>query len=186
MREIYFHEDDYCQQQLLPREATSRAESELQKIGEFSKAHRDPDGAGWTDVYVREEGPLEFVTLKMKREELAAAVKPYLPPFDVVYTGYSSYRTLCENTAAWGNSSECVMFADWDENGIVCNVWVSFFEREEKLLLAASKAVAALGKLRPLVYVDWAWDYTCETTEEETFLSKLRSKLDTIAAATRK
>jgi len=184
MREIYFHEDDYCEQQLLPCDATAHAEAELQKIGEFSEIHRDPNGAGWTDIYVREEGALEFSTLKMKREELAAAVEPYLQPFKTVYTGYSSHRELCENTGAWGESSLCALFANWDENGIIRNIWMSFFEREEKSLLAATKAVVALGKLRPLTYVDWAWDYTCEISEEEPFLSKLRSKLDAIAEKT--
>jgi hypothetical protein len=35
-REIYFHEDDYCQQELLPREAAGYAETELKKAGDFA------------------------------------------------------------------------------------------------------------------------------------------------------
>jgi hypothetical protein len=49
-REIYFHEDDYCQQQLLPREASAYARAEVQKIGEFAESHRVPGGRGWTDI----------------------------------------------------------------------------------------------------------------------------------------
>ena len=37
MPEIYFHEDDYCQQQLLPREAVAYVTAELGKIDEFDE-----------------------------------------------------------------------------------------------------------------------------------------------------
>ena len=36
-REIYFHEDDYCQQELLPRESLAYAEAEVKKVAEFAE-----------------------------------------------------------------------------------------------------------------------------------------------------
>jgi hypothetical protein len=30
------------------------------------------------------------------------------------------------------------------------------------------------------IYVDWAWDHTCELNDEEVFASLLRKKLNTI------
>jgi hypothetical protein len=185
-REIYFHEDDYCQQQLLPRSATAHAVAEVKKIGEFADAHQVQGGLGWTDVYVRQEAPPEFRTLNLKREDLAAIVSPILPVFDIVYTGYSSHREKCEKTAAWGRSQQCALFADWDDDGMVANVWAEFFDREEDSIRAASKAVTALGKVHPLVYVDWAWGYTCDASEEEAFASMLRTKLQTIAENAKK
>lgn len=185
-RKIYFHEDDYCQQQLLPREATAHVVAEVKKIGEFADAHRVPGGPGWTDMYVRQEAPAEIRTLKMKREDLAAVVLPFLPAFDVVYTGYSSYREQCKKTAAWGRSQQCALFADWDDDGIVANVWAELFDRDEDSIRAASKAVSVLGRVHPLVYVDWAWGYTCDASEEETFASMLRTKLQTIAENAKK
>ena len=179
--EIYFHEDDYCQQQLLPREATAHAVAEVKKIGEFADAHRVPGGLGWTDMYLRQEAPAEIRTLKMKNEDFAAVVSPFLPAFDVVYTGYSSHREQCKKTAAWGKSQECALFADWDDDGTIANVWAKFFDRDEDSIRAASQAVGALGRVHPLVYVDWAWGYTCDASEEETFTSMLRTKLQTIA-----
>jgi hypothetical protein len=185
-REIYFHEDDYCQQELLPREALAHAEAEVEKIAEFADSHRAPDGAGWTDVYVRQKPPVSFRALGMKKEVFADAVSPDLSPFDLVYTGYSSYRERCKKTAAWGTATHNALFADWDDEGIITNVWAQFFDPDEKSLLAASKAVAALGMLHSIIYVDWAWGYTCEIINEEALASRLRSKLADIAERTRK
>jgi hypothetical protein len=41
--------------------------------------------------------------------------------------------------------------------------------------------VAALGRLHPLVYADWAWGYTCDASDDDSFASMLRKKLKTIA-----
>lgn len=182
MREIYFHEDDYCQQQLLPHEAASFADDEVKRIDEFADAHQAPDGTGWTDIYRRQEALKTFRSLNISKEVFAAALAPFLPPFDVVQTGYSSHREQCTRTAAWGRSQECAVFADWDEDGIVANVWSAFFENSAESVLAAALAVAAIGQIRPLVYADWAWGYTCDATNQEIFVSKLKAKLDAIAA----
>jgi len=181
-REIYFHEDDYCQQQLLPREAAAYAAAELKNIEEFADVHRAPGGFGWTDVYGRKESPVELRTLKMKKEEFAAAVSPFLPPFDVVYTGYSSHREKCRKIAAWGTLEQCALLVDWDDDGIIANAWAEFFGQEAESILAATKAVAALGNLHPLIYVDWAWGYLCDVSDEQAFSSMLHAKLETIAA----
>jgi len=176
-REIYFHEDDYCQQELLPRESLAFAEAEIKNIGEFAVAHRALDGAGWTDIYVRQKAPVGFRALEMTKEHFDSVISPHLPPFDLVYTGYGSYRERCRKAAAWGTSQQNALFADWDDEGIVTNVWTQFFEPEEKSVAAASKAIATLGGIHSLIYVDWAWHYTCEIVHEGLFAERLRAKL---------
>ncbi len=185
-REIYFHEDDYCQQQLLPREAAAHAAAEVKKIDEFANAHEAPGGLGWTDIYVRQGAPVEIRVLGIKKQDLAAAVSQFLPAFDVVYTGYSSHRELCKRVAAWGHSQTNALFADWDDDGIVTNIWAELSDHDEGSILAASKAIATLGRIHPLVYVDWAWGYTCDAADEEAFVSRLRAKQQTIAENVRK
>lgn len=184
-REIYFHEDDYCQQELLPRDALAYAEVEVKKIAEFADAHRAPDDAGWTDMYVRAKRPVTFRALGMKKEDLDVAISAHLPMFDLVYTGYSSYRERCRKAAAWGTAQHNAIFADWDDEGIITNVWAQFFESDEKSLLAASKAVVALGMVHSLIYADWAWGYACEIINGEAFASHLRAKLADIAERTK-
>jgi hypothetical protein len=185
-REIYFHEDDYCQQELLPREAFPFAEAQVKQIAEFANAHRAPDGAGWTDVHVRQKPPVTFRSFAMKKEDFDSVISPHLRPFDIVYTGYRSYRERCKKTAAWGTSPHNALFADWDDEGVVTNVWAQFFDSDEKSLLAASKAVAALGMLHSIIYIDWPWGYTCEIINGEAFASHLRAKLADIAERTKK
>jgi hypothetical protein len=185
-RKIYFHEDDYCQQELLPREALPFAEAQVKQIAEFANAHRAAGDADWTDVYVRQKPPVTFRAFAMEKEDFDTVVSPHLPPFDLVYTGYSSYRERCKKTAAWGTSQHNALFADWDDEGVITNVWAQLFDSDEKSLLAASKAVVALGTLHSLVYVDWAWSYTCEIINQEAFAARLRNKLADIAERTKK
>ena len=180
-REIYFHEDDYCQQELLPREAFAFAEAELKKIGEFANRHRDPEGAGWTGLYVRPKPPVSFRAVGMTKESFDTIVTPHLPPFDLVYTGYGSYRERCRKAAAWGTSPQNSIFADWNEDDIIANVWTQFFESNEKSISTASRAVAALGRIHSLIYVDWGWSFACEIVNEAAFAARLQDKLRDIA-----
>ncbi len=73
------------------------------------------------------------------------------------------------------------MLAEWDDEGIIDKILAEFLEQDEASVLAATQAVAALGNLHPLVYVDWEWGYTCDVSEEGAFSSMLRTKLNTIA-----
>ncbi len=179
-RKIYFHEDDYCEQQLLPRAAAEFAAAEIKKIAAFAEAHRTPDGYGWTDVYVRQEAPAELRALNVDKKEFDSIMCAVMPPFDLVYTGHAAHWERRKKTAAWGKAERCALFAEWDAEGIVRNIWTEFFERDQASILAATKAVAALGKLHPLVYVDWAWGYICDISDEDDFASRLRAKLDII------
>jgi hypothetical protein len=181
-REIYFHEDDYCQQELLPREALAHVTAELEASRKFADKHRAPDGAGWTDVYCIKKSPAEFGGLEIRVDEFAAVVCSYLPVFDVVYAGYSSHCEECCRTKAWGTSQECALFAEWNEAGVVTHAWAGFFERGDDSIERATKAIAAIGRFEPLIYVDWAWGYVSEASDEDKFASLLRSKLDTIAS----
>jgi hypothetical protein len=148
-REIYFHEDDYCQQELLPTEG----------------AHFGAD----------------LRTLRITRDQLNATLCPLLPLFDAVYTGYGPHRERCRKTAAWGTSAQCALLADWDDDEIIRHAWAKFFDHGDEAILTATKAVAALGELYPLLYVDWAWGYKCTASDSDTFASMLRRKLEEIA-----
>src|SRR5687768_6450824 len=110
-RDIYFHEDDHCQQQILPFDAKAFAAEELKRIAEFAEAHRAPGGVGWTDMYMRSNPPLELRALGISRRQFSEAISRSLEPFDDVYTGYSSHCERCKRTAAWGRSPTCAVFA---------------------------------------------------------------------------
>lgn len=180
MREVFFHEDDYCQQELLPAAALDWCSRELGEIDRFSEAHRAADGAGWTDLYVRPNAPAELLALRITREEVAAALGPLLPEFDRVLTGYSSFREECRNSSAWGTGEGCEFFASWNAEGFVSAIWTNLFDSRAESLAKAASAVEALGTLRPLIYVDWAWGYTARTAAD-VFVPPLRTKTEDIA-----
>lgn len=48
MKELYFHEDDYCQVELLPMSALESSVGEMKKIAAFSDAHWD--GTAFGDI----------------------------------------------------------------------------------------------------------------------------------------
>ena len=50
-RSLFFHEDDFCQIQLLPVEDFRSTQSELNEAGSFAQDHFD--GVGYDDIYVR-------------------------------------------------------------------------------------------------------------------------------------
>src|SRR5262249_55770988 len=49
VRVAFFHEDDYCQVEVLPAAAAGPCRSEMGRIDEFAEAHLD--GMGFTDIY---------------------------------------------------------------------------------------------------------------------------------------
>lgn len=52
----YFHEDDYCQVEILPVENLSFYKRQAREIEDFADEHRE--GVGFTDMYVREKKPI--------------------------------------------------------------------------------------------------------------------------------
>ncbi len=61
MRESYFHEDDYCQIEILPIDNLKFCLKQAGKISEFSEKHQN--GIGWDAMYVREENPRKLSEL---------------------------------------------------------------------------------------------------------------------------
>lgn len=175
-RTVFFHEDDYCQQEILAPDSESFAAEQNEKIQEFSEEHKAPGGAGWTDMYVREsvDKPLD-----LKLQQLKQVLAPIVPQYDEVYTGYgSSYRELCPNTLAWGINNECAIYADYDTEENVTTLWVDFFDRDN--IDTACKIIEALAQINAFVYVDWAWDYQQLITDVNIFREYLTDKLDYI------
>lgn len=177
-RDIYFHEDDYCQQEFLPAEATETAKNELENIADFSKKHQTEHG--WTDMYIRNAPGVRFDAIGMSRDQLDRLLLDFFPKFDSVYTGYSTHRELCPRTGAWGVSESCCYYANWNEDEIIENVWTSFFEHDGEAVQSMAESAAALATFAPMVYVDWAWDFCVDPSDKEAFMLQLQRKYDGI------
>jgi hypothetical protein len=156
-REIYFHEDDYCQAEILPIGAWDHCQEQLKEIDEFSNAHESPDGMGWTDIYVRSEGPTELNKINLSISSFKKTFEGQLKCFKKVYTGYSTYKDRCNNTICYGYNESCAVFADWNREQMVKHVWTSLFSSDQNELTTVINGIHSLGKRYDLLYVDWAW-----------------------------
>ena len=162
MREAYYHEDDFCQVELLPLDSLQHC---LRQMGEqqvFADAHRS--GAGWTDMHVREEAASKLCTLGITAEQLRLAVQDVLPPYDAVFTGYSSYRVECRNVLAFGGEDTETLFAGIDEHGIVADLWCS----------DAMPELLRLPLPEQLLLADWNAGLACPLSDHALFARYLQ------------
>lgn len=88
-RIAFFHEDDYCQREILPLTAKNFCLKQMGEINNFSQEHQLESGL-FTDIFIRENTPHGIEELGLRSEQLNAVLS-FLPPYDLVETGYSSY-----------------------------------------------------------------------------------------------
>lgn len=163
MREAYFHEDDYRQIEILPIDNLAYC---LEQIGEIEKsATVNFDGLGYKDVYVREENPSQLASLNLKSSILEETLVEFLPKFDAVYTGYSTYKEKCGGVVAFGkDKGEQIYFEDSED--VVTTIWVS----------DPFEALTGLPSIENLLFVDWSWGFVCPLSEKEIFLEYIKDR----------
>lgn len=176
MRTIYFHEDDYCQIEILSVQNFSYCKQEIDQINDFSEKHKVADGIGWTDMYIRNESLITLEELKISSEKLSASLGCMVSKYDSVYTGYSSYREVCKNTCAYGDTEDVVIFYDFDkEHGFVKNIWMTLDIHNQAQIDYAKQILNVLSGICKLILVDWGWGFLSkidDITEIEYYLNK--------------
>ena len=164
MREIYFHEDDYCQIELVAEANWQFCAEQMGEIASFSERHQA--GAGWTDIYVRSANPITLASLAISRAALAGSIPPSMPQFDRVLTGYSSYRVECQRTLAFGPHPALVLFAEFGDDDIVSAVWFAFelsSAEDADLALRLSRSLSRW----PVAIADWGWSALLRVTDAD-------------------
>ena len=68
---IFYHEDDYRQQEILPLAALDFCGKQVDEIDDFSTAHAAPDGKGWSEIFVRGKPPRELPDLGIGHDTLS-------------------------------------------------------------------------------------------------------------------
>jgi len=153
MRTAYFHEDDYCQVEVLPAAAADYCRSEMCRIDEFAEAHRA--ALVFTDMYMRCQAPIPLGAFGVTIEEMGAAVESLLPPFEQVLTGYSTRQEPCPSTAAWGDDDSGAVFAEVGDGGVIRAVWLSLNGIPPARVPHWSQALRAIPRAAELMIVDW-------------------------------
>jgi hypothetical protein len=160
---VWFHEDDYCQIELLPRSAEEFARRQAGQIESFAEAHRDGD-AGWTDIYIRSEPPASFGTLGIPLDALAAQVPSRLTRHDRVTTGYGTSRETAPRTVAWAMNNRALIFANYDRADVIQNVWLGWFTRDDVEVMR--EYLKRCADQWPLILADWAWSEIVDLRNE--------------------
>ena len=178
MRTVYFHEDDYCQWEILPLAGKEYCLREMDAIDDFAEEHGE--GQFFSDIYLRGESPRTLRELKLRPGQLAAALD-FLPAFDRVEMGYSSYQEECIGTCARGLSNELAVFWDVDEEGFVKALWLVIWIKAESAD-TARRIYTALGRLAPLLLADWNWSACVDLTDPAAIEKYIRERLHTEVA----
>jgi hypothetical protein len=87
---FWFHEDDWGQLDLEPRENLADRRRMMGDANAFSDAHRAPNGIGWTDIYVIPEAPQSLAIRGITVDAIATALGPAWHRAGRVTSGYSS------------------------------------------------------------------------------------------------
>lgn len=144
---IFYHEDDFCQIEIVPKENLPDLLKQADNISGFSAQN------GYTDIYVREENKVNLKSREIDNAELEKLLAELgTEKHTEVITGYGSdYRVKSENTIGFGKEYSAVYF-DF-ENGKVENIWITnlFGLNHDKVVDVLSK----IGEKWNLILMDW-------------------------------
>jgi hypothetical protein len=157
MKEIYYHEDDYCQIEVLPVSNWQHCAEQMGEIQTFSEAHKAPNGMGWTQMYMRPDNPVGLshsgIAITALRSALARVAEEYGP----VYTGYSTYRELSKNTVAFCAADGAILYADHNDAGVVEHIWLTLDPTTEDQKSRALSLFMSLAEQGEFLLSDWGW-----------------------------
>ncbi len=156
MRTLDFHEDDIGQVQIVAASNREWCEEELRKLNAFAKAHQDPDGAGWTDMYIRNQEPDALSTLGLDRDRIAAGLDEIAESFDHISAGWGDKREPIKRTDAYGPSDGAAIIAHYDDDGSIEMLWCILPPPTTPDSWVMAHLLSELGKVEPLILVDWA------------------------------
>ena len=177
MASIYFHEDDYCQIEILPVENFGFCLQQAGLIDEFAEEHRS--GGGYTDIFVRDANPASIYCKRIPAGIFESAFEG-IPKFDEVFSGYSSYREKCERTSAFGYDANVAVFYE-EKDGFIGNIWLALDIYEENDVSIACNILALLSNLGDYIIVDWGWGFIEKLGNTEKIRSYLQKRLETFS-----
>ena len=175
MRTAYFHEDDYCQWEILPLTAKEYCLKEMGQIAKFTEKLQS-EGAGFTDIYLRGDSPHSIDELSLRSEQLDEALS-FLPAYDRVETGYSSYREELKSTRSRGEGAEQNVFWSVNEDGIINALWLDLWIAPETKEMWQC-TLLALGQLAPVLLADWIWERCVDLTSPQDIEQYVAQKIN--------
>jgi len=166
---LFFHEDDFRQIELIPKENFDQAKSQSNEILEFSE--KNFDGIGYTNIYIRNDNNIHLQVRKISVEELdELLLKIGFYKVPKVITGYGQdYRVIASNTIGFGQDYAAIYY-DFQEN-IVTNIWLTqpYNINMEKII----SFLEEVGKKWDLLLADWEATEIIDLSDKEAIINYL-------------
>jgi hypothetical protein len=155
VRELFVHEDDWGQIEVLPAACRAWCEQEIARIEAFAARHAAPDGMGWTDMYVRESAPLDLESLHIPFDEASRALGARLPAFDAVLSGTFSSPQPVPHVRGFGPAANTGVVLSGDATRTVVAAITLVLHGSDGHQGSVLAALADLPAPSPLLLVDW-------------------------------
>ena len=155
-RELFVHEDDWGQIEVLPAACAAWCETEIARIDRFARDHAAPDGAGWTDLYIRSATPVPLESVRIPFVAGANVIGARLPAFDIVSSGTFSSPEPVPHVRGFGPAANTgvVLVGDKTRTHVATVTLVLNGTRKEQGEVL--DALVHLPSSAPLLHVDWA------------------------------
>ena len=154
-RELFVHEDDWGQIEMLPSACATWCEAEFARIADFSAAHRDPHGNGWSDIYVRPSPPRTLADLAIPFDDAVTALAQRLLAFEQVVSGtFSSPQPVARVRACGPNPNTGLVLSPDGADAIVETI-TFVLNGTEAACEEVRRAAAAVPAAEPAILVNW-------------------------------
>jgi hypothetical protein len=154
-RELFVHEDDWGQIEVLPASCAEWCAREMGRLDAFAAAHEVPDGGGWTDMYVRDKPPAQIADLAIPFAAAVDALRARLPEFDVVTSGTFSDPQPVPHVRAFGPAHNVGVVLVPDRTRCRVEMISLILDREDAASAEVVGALASLPATEPLLLADW-------------------------------
>ncbi len=171
-RTVYFHEDDYCQIEILPLSAKKFC---LKQIGEiFGFAEKHTEEYGFSDIYIRNENSHSIREVGISHEKIAE-ILDFLPEFDEVTSEYLQWIEDSKPVFSRGIDNDTAVFWEKDENNIISAMWLGGMYIVPENCHIWRKILTVLGNTAPLMLADWNAGICIDLTNAEEIENYIRS-----------
>ncbi len=147
---IFYHEDDFCQVEILPNENFNSLIKQADNVQEFTAKHFN--GVAYSDMMIRDNHEMELSERGIKPIELETILSQLESQRHAsVTTGITPGEMASENTIGFGKNYRG-LFYDF-ESDIVKNIWIAGFLEVD--LDKQTKVLNQLGEKWNLLLIDW-------------------------------
>lgn len=160
---IFIHEDDYCQIQILPFENLEFIHSQMEEIFGFRNENFNENGV--EKIYVRKNPNFPLISKKISCKDLESLILH--SKFEKIKNVNIGYGNTYINSKNFGFGTEkCAILFECEENKVK-TIWLKFYwiatDNEKENL---TKLLIEFGEIWNLILVDWNQCVVVELTEE--------------------